>query len=120
MKRLVILSMLFVVLSLVGTAPLPSATGQVSCTGVIVHTPVGIGLPVMAGPDWFSLFTGRNLQESDLVTVIATHYRLWIGDIWFQIDGGWVQAYSGYTTGITQVILGDYPCAVSLPHEVGD
>lgn len=118
MKKLLVLALVIVILIM--GAPLPSATGQVSCTGVVVHTPVGIGLPVMAGSDWFSLFTGRNLQESDLVTVMATHYRLSMGDIWFQIDGGWVQAYSGYTTGITQVILGDYPCAISLPHGVGD
>lgn len=111
----------FLVLILVGLLLGAAPTGAQSvCGGYVQRVPLGLGLPVMAEPAWESSFTGRNLQAGEQVAVYATHYRPGVGDIWFQLDGGWAQAYSGYTTGFSQLILTDYPCAQTLTHTVGD
>lgn len=93
---------------------------QPVCEGYVQQVPLGLGLPVMDGPAWEAGFTGRNLQAGEHVWVYETHYRPAVGDIWFELDSGWAQAYSGYTTGFSQIILGDYPCAQTLVHSVGD
>lgn len=92
----------------------------VVCEGVVISAPVGLGLPVMEQPAWDRGDTGRALLVGDHVWVASTHYRLAVGDIWYQLEDGWVQAYSGYTTGFSQVILGDFFCGQALVHTVGD
>jgi len=102
-----------------GGVPVTAQTA--SCEGVIIRVPVvSPGLSVMTQPTWASGFTGRSLLVDEHIGVYETHYRPAVGDIWFRVDGGWIQAYSGYTTGVSQVILADFPCAQQLPHTIGE
>ena len=117
MKHLIVLAILLAGLIFGAGAPVQA---QVTCTGLITRVPVGQGLPVMSAPSWTASFTGVNVQWGDLITVTATYNHLIVGDTWVATPSGWVQAYSGYTTGLVQVLLADEPCAESLPHYVGD
>ena len=89
--------------------------GTGACQGVVMRDQ----LPVRDAPTWFSGDLGRQLANGQLVSIRSTHYRTLTGEIWYEIGPGeWVQAYSGHTTGLGQVIAGDALCMMSLPHQV--
>ena len=119
MKR--IIGLVIVLSFVLVSVPQVSRAQIAPCVGVVIREPFGnVGMPVMVEPSWGSLWSGYNVRAGDLVSVTETHYRRGLGDVWYHIGGGWLQAWSGYTTGITQVILADVFCAEDLPHSVGD
>lgn len=117
MRALLVVLMVTFVLCLMPVRT--DATGT-ACVGVVMRVPLGMGLPVYDAPHIQAVFTGTHLVYGQFVQVYSTQYNPTMGDIWYAIDGGWAQAYSGYTTGFSQIILADFPCAQSLPHYVGN
>lgn len=116
-----ILSIILIVAFLMTGASVKTEATGTACVGVVLHTPVGLGLPVMETPAFFTgAFAGFYVQVGQTINVYQTVFNPTIGDIWFLMDSGWVQAYSGYTTGISQIILADFPCSKSLPHYMGE
>lgn len=87
-----------------------------SCRGYIIDQPAGLGLPVFDMPSYSSQFVDLNLEADQAVTVYETSYSPVTGEIWFRIDSGWLQSYSGYTTGVSSILLSDYGCV--LPYRI--
>jgi hypothetical protein len=89
--------------------------GTGECQGVVIRDQ----LPVRDAPTWFSGDRGRQLVEGQIIYIRSTHYRTLTGEIWYEIGAGdWAQAYTGHTTGISQIIAADLICMMTIPCEV--
>lgn len=99
--------------------PATGASAQASCQGIVIDGPAVGPLPVMAGPGYESGDTGQFVVSGQTITVRETYYRTTSGEIWLQlVPGQWVQAYSGYTTGRTHIIMADAFCSAQMPHSI--
>lgn len=124
-KGLLILIVLLVILS-----SQVSLAKSVSCDSLVIYTmppEAGPGLAVQNAPNWryaptmtIGKYTGQFVHIGDHLDIYATQYNTSYGDIWYQIDGGWVQAFGGYTAPIVYIITSDVFCVQDLPHYVGD
>lgn len=118
MKRL---SIALVLILLVGVGAQGVLAAQpAACRGLVIGKPIYGDNPVWSYPNWLvGRDTGFRVFPGQIVQVTGTHYRPSTGEIWFNISIGWIQAYSGYTTGRPwAAILADSTCAI--PHSVGD
>jgi hypothetical protein len=94
----------------------PDSAQPASCAALVVRVPAGgVGLPVKSAPTWFSVDAPGVLQVGQTVTVYATAQTGVYAEIWFQLAGGWAQAYSGPSTNVTQIVLIDPACGAALP-----
>ena len=92
------------------------AQAQPSCAALVVRVPAGGGgLPVKVAPTWFSVDAPGVLQVGQTVTVYATAQTGVYAEVWFQLAGGWAQAYSGPSTNVTQIVFIDPSCGALLP-----
>lgn len=92
-----------------------SVQSSTVCAGIVVDVPQVGDLPVMDQPTYQSISL-YEVQKGDIIPVYSTVVNLKTGEIWYQTDNGYIQGWSGYTTGKTQVILSDEPCAEELTH----
>jgi multidrug efflux pump subunit AcrA (membrane-fusion protein) len=99
----------------VAASSLP-APSPLSCAALVLRVPAGgVGLPVKSAPTWFSVDAPGVLQVGQTVTVYATEQTGVYAEVWFQLAGGWAQAYSGPSTNVTQLVLIDPSCGALLP-----
>lgn len=100
--------------ALLGGVSLTTSAQAPACRGVIVDAP-GTGMPVKNHPTWNSGDAGLYLASAYPVTVFEISFTPATGELWMRVSAGWVQSYSGYTTGHTQILLSDFACSQELP-----
>jgi len=93
-----------------GTALMVHASSPTICTGFVQRQE-----PVTLKAGFDTGYAGPEVYPGMLVMVDYVTFKSKTGEIWYRISGGWVQGYSGYTTGVASVILTDAICPLSLP-----
>ena len=90
----------------------------VTCEAVVL-----IGGHSYSAPEFTeaTLTSTQALTTRDRVTVTDVRITADNGRIWFHTDAGrWLEAYTGYQTGISPVIIPDGTCYSRLPIEYGN
>jgi hypothetical protein len=108
MKKSLLISII-VLLGFVLTqlSPASSQAGTIPCWGQVVYTmppEAGPGLAIMSAPKWENTQYMAWVHVGDRLPVTAIQFNQTYGDIWFQVPGGWVQSYGGYTTPDVYVV----------------
>lgn len=106
-------ALLIVLLILMGASATGAQHSPTCLATVIADT--GGNLPVKAHYTWQSGDTGHYVSTGQLIQVTRIALQMPTGQIWFKAEAGWLQAYSGYTTGKTQIIMADVVCPSTLP-----
>lgn len=123
MKHLIVLAILGSLL--LGTAPL---TAQVAswplCGATVMQTPAE-GLPLYSDPSFRAVGVLGWLHAGDRVEVVAEHYNIRSGGLWYLVPGGYLQAYTGWQNGggplgMIYVIIDDPACHARLPRTFSD
>jgi hypothetical protein len=107
------------ILLLVGVSPARSQDGgrPAWCAGTVITNPATIittlGWP---GPGEPIQKDVAKLHVLDTVRIYESWSFLETGEIWYRVDGGYIQGYGGYTIGRGTVVVDDYTCAKALLH----
>ena len=81
-----------------------------TCLGVVQRQ-----IPVYIDAARDSGYTGAEFYPYLQVAVSTVVFDTHTGEIWYEVPGGWIQSYTGYTTGVNTVLLADFDCPAALP-----
>ena len=122
---LLVLIVLLLVLLLGESQPPLSRAASAPCWGQVIYTmppSAGPGLAVQSAPKWEDAQSMYFVHVGDRLPVTAIQFNKTYGDIWFQVPGGWVQSYGGYTTPDVYVVASwmEMSCFGGVPVFMGD
>ena len=102
-----LLGVLLIVLSL--TWPVHAQAPY--CEATIIHQPQYGGLPAKVAPTYWSTDTGGVFYVGTITRVYGQYFNPLNGEVWYYV-GGWIQAYSGWSTDVTNIVFNSPTCAV--------